>query len=229
MYIFRTIMETESLIRELKRYTVGIMDYQNNIVGTGVIVTDELVVTSYHVVFPLKNSNVVFSQSTTIMRSEVLREHSNRSFDIAFLRLNETLPLVASIAPLSKTITFGHDFISYGFRKPSKFDGLLSIGKIYGETIHKNRKGRLIQLYSDEIEQGMAGSPVLDLQTNRVIGIIASSFKASSNMDVNLSFAIPVQTMTEVCPIIGEGNSSNKSVSEFKGNRFRRQQTISTH
>ena len=199
---------------ELNKYTVVIKNSNNKIMGTGVVVTDELVVTCFHLVKDAKfdnNINIFFPQTNTTISSEVIDRCSDSNLDIALLRLNNSLPKVTSIAPLSKIISFGHDFVSLGFRKLSDFPtGLFSIGKIYGQSPENS----LIQLYSEELETGSAGSPVLDLQINKVIGILVSS-AISDNHDVHLYFAIPIETIIKVCPLIGQINPSLKPIYDF--------------
>jgi S1-C subfamily serine protease len=65
----------------------------------------------------------------------------------------------------------------------------------------------IIKIYSDEIEEGMSGAPVLDLDANRVVGIISLHYPAKdNNVDTKLNFAIPVESIIKVCPSIKEKN-----------------------
>ena len=80
-----------------------------------------------------------------------------------------------------------HNFKSLGFRNPSgvKFVGLPANGIIQGKTRIELKDGTfsppVIVLKSDQIDEGMSGAPVLDVDANRVIGIISDHYKLLSN------------------------------------------------
>ena len=46
----------------------------------------------------------------------------------------------------------------------------------------------------------MSGAAVLDIQINRVIGIVSEHLASSSNVDMNLALAIPVESIIKVYP-----------------------------
>jgi len=55
----------------------------------------------------------------------------------------------------------------------------------------------LVKLYSNEIEEGMSGSAVLDLETGKVVGIVSLHHPSNKNsyIDNKLNFAIPVSSI----------------------------------
>jgi hypothetical protein len=98
-----------------------------------------------------------------------------------------------------------------GFRKAQQFEKLSAFGRIQIETSLKdNNDYQVIQLYSDQIEEGMSGAAVLDLEINRVIGIVSLHHPAKgSNVDTRLKFAIPVGSVlqsSKAAPILKEKN-----------------------
>src|SRR5919112_6487713 len=100
-------------LRDLEKCTVGIRKSSgDNIIGTGVIVTDDgLIVTCYHVVGNIKTKtldktvDIYFPSAPEINgHADVLEEYSDSSLDIAFLQLQEELPKQVAVANLSETI-----------------------------------------------------------------------------------------------------------------------------
>ena len=101
-----------------------------------------------------------------------------------------------------------------GFRKSSIYKLLDAAGDIRIETDlfnEENGEGvksqSLIKLDSKEIEEGMSGAGVLDLETKRIIGIV-SLHHASPKTDVDkgLNFAIPVSSILKAAPILENSN-----------------------
>jgi hypothetical protein len=86
------------------------------------------------------------------------------------------------------------------------FEKLSSSGEIRIKTTFKtknsNESPQLIQLYSDEIESGMSGAPVLDLEINKVVGIISEHWVTSGNVDTKLNFATPVSSIVEKSQLV---------------------------
>jgi hypothetical protein len=61
----------------------------------------------------------------------------------------------------------------------------------------------------------MSGAPVLDLETNKVVGLVSEHWITTGNVDTRLNFAIPLESITEVCPILKEKNSGLKKINTF--------------
>src|SRR5688572_21236588 len=87
----------EAALDHLNRYTVAIRKAgSDNILGTGVIVTDDgLIVTCYHVVGNIKTKtldktvDIYFPEIKSIKPADIVEEYCTPSLDIAFLKLKE--------------------------------------------------------------------------------------------------------------------------------------------
>jgi tetratricopeptide (TPR) repeat protein len=205
----------------LRKITVAIKQTgTNKILGTGVLVTDYgLIMTCYHVIGIPKNRNIIekdvdvyFPKAGITKRAQAVEEYSNPSVDVAFMMLHEPLllPDTIGVATLSESIYPMHHFQSFGFREPKIFEGLYAHGDIQGITAKTLRdtdsSTDVIQLYSDEIGRGMSGAPILDLETERVIGIISDHYKSQNEVDPQLNFGIPVKSIIGTFPDIKKKN-----------------------
>jgi CheY-like chemotaxis protein len=198
-------------INDLEKYTVGIRTDRS--IGTGIIVTDDgLILTCYHVIGDVENNSfyedIEVHFSTNKVSKAVHVEYSKPELDIAVLRVDEKLPEQTGVAPLSENVIYGHKFTSIGFRKAQQFkklstDGVIRIttgliGEENDEEGKESSSAPLIQLYSNEIEEGMSGAAVLDLETNRVIGILFQHYDTRGTIDTNLNFAIPIESILKL-------------------------------
>ena len=50
----------------------------------------------------------------------------------------------------------------------------------------------------------MSGAPVLDLETNKVVGIVSEHWVTSWNIDTRLNFAIPIESVNTAYPELKE-------------------------
>jgi len=198
-----------------------------------------LILTCYHVIGDANSENetlydelkVYFPQTKTTLSAEVKIEYCNPKYDIAFLYVKETekIPDNLKVAPLSKDVIYGHRFSSIGFRKSKQYRLLDATGDIRIETDllegEKNdgdgvKSQPLIKLYSDEIEEGMSGAAVLDLETNRVVGIVSLHHPSAKNVDIDnkLNFAIPIASMldnSKSAQILKEKNVGLRPIYDF--------------
>ncbi len=207
-------------LQDLSKCTVAIQtSIGDKILGSGVIVTDDgLILTCYHVIGYIYNKNIIYRDVHIYFPSapeinghaNVIDRFCDPKLDIAFLQLEARLPKETSVADLSDTIDYTQVFQSFGFRKPNEFSGLKTTGEIRGIVERRSKENRqlqkVIQLYSNEIGPGMSGAPVLDKEINRVIGIISEHYRSQSDVDNNLSFAVPIGSIVKVCPVLEEKN-----------------------
>jgi hypothetical protein len=143
----------------LRKCTVAILNPANNeVLGTGVIVTDDgLIVTCYHVVDDIakikQTTKYVIISSPKIpgtrIRAYLDDQHCNPSLDIAFLQLEGKLPEQTTAAILNETISELVNYQSFGFRESDIVEGgLYSAGTIQGRTYEKikNPEQEIIEL-----------------------------------------------------------------------------------
>ncbi|MEH2306639.1 nSTAND1 domain-containing NTPase [Nostoc sp.] len=206
--------------KELQAGIVRILDSDGDTAGTGFIVSDQLVVTCAHVISqeetPPETVALVFlvhdhKTFTALVVVEYWRDQEHE--DLAVLRLQEPLPAKAIPLKLGTSVHIeGHQFKTYGFPKSKPKNGMGGKGIIDNHTKAEN-DCTFIQLSSPEITNGFSGAPVLDEQTNRVVGVVVErtspdieEVKIKSQKIImptgrgnNTAFAIPSSILCEVC------------------------------
>jgi hypothetical protein len=211
----------------LNKYTVRVKTEVS--IGTGIIVTDTgLILTCYHVVGDVKNAffediEIYFPEAEKTTKAvQVIKEYCSPDLDIAFLEIREKLPEQSAVAPLGEEVVDGHEFASVGFRKADQFGKPLGtrgriqvITSLKGNDDEKSVAPRLIQLYSDQIEEGMSGAAVLDVETDKVIGIISLHHPSNTVVDAKLNFAIPVSSILEGSKATSLLKKRNVGLSKF--------------
>ena len=92
-----------------------------------------------------------------------------------------------------------HNFRSYGYRKLAGYQGGRASGKILGDVeppLNKLLQADPIQLESNQINKGMSGAAVLDIERNLVVGIISETwFPDSSSKDRDTAWAINTRVL----------------------------------
>lgn len=201
------------MTQRVETFTVAILDNANREpVGTGFIVAEKLIVTAYHVLvgaLRLPSGTVLSSETRVrvrfpfahIEKDAVVTEYTSIDADIAILRVAE-LPGSHGIAVLgSSTDCAGDRFVSVGYRAISGG----AVGTIAPPELEPTRAPypRLV-LRSDQIDKGMSGAPVLDLDQDRVVGMVVSTWygESASGKDRETSFAAPAEAIKQICGLL---------------------------
>ena len=138
----------QDALQNLQKCTVSIYRSDGDdgkVLGTGVIATnDGIIITCYHVVGDTKNKTLDEIVGIQFPLIHEIKAHAkpicgDSDLDVAVLKLQEIeLPKETDVANLDKIVYLnGHGFQSFGFRKPSEFNGLHSDGKIMGPVNKK--------------------------------------------------------------------------------------------
>ena len=193
--------------------TVGIVRIlypSGSTAGTGFIVhRDGIIVTCAHVVQDCgagPGDTVRLAFHTTGEEREATVERNwwrdPKAEDVAILRLHGPLPEGVEPLPLGLAQhSRGHDFSSWGYRLAEVFpSGLAAEGKIQGRTRRRNQD--VLQLQTSQIDRGMSGAPLWDVQGGRVVGMVNSFWETRRHQDALLAFAIPTETLRAVCPLL---------------------------
>ena len=122
--------------------------------------------------------------------------------DVAILRLEGPLPEGVTPLPLgSSYASKGHPFSSRGYRLAEHFsEGLEAEGKIQGSTSYKDHP--VLQLLTNQIDEGMSGAPVWDVNSRRVVGMVNFFWETRRHIDAWLAFATPSETIQAICPAL---------------------------
>ena len=181
--------------------------------GTAFLVTRSLAVTCLHVieacqVVPGEEILLRLEKHHLVIPTIVSKTYLNQQMDVAFLELSESLPLNIHPFELGESLSHRNEGIqTFGY--PTSISGLWGKGSAYGHI--KTEDGLdLIQLFSNEITRGFSGAPVWDSQSGQAIGMVVSIMPMDSSGRLsNVAFAIPSETLCQMCPAVKLGDDTD--------------------
>jgi formylglycine-generating enzyme required for sulfatase activity len=191
---------------DLRAIIVAICKDDGQIVGTGFVVGEQLIVTCAHVVehagsLPGGVVTVQFHISGERRSASVLPEcwRSVESDDIAVLRLQDALPAHARPAILGKAAGIDkHPFRSLGYSIMGDYVGIAASGAIEALVQKANRR-HMLQLTSSQLAQGHSGAPVWDDDWRQVVGIVSEVYHpGQDDKNRDTAFATPIETLQEI-------------------------------
>lgn len=192
-------------MNEVDKSLIRVCDGGGETHGTGFVLSDSLAVTCAHVVkkcgaAPGGRVGVVFHVNGERREAEVLAEfwRALDGDDIAVLRLlPEGGRLPEGLNPLtlgSARHCNGHTLRTAGFAAlPGGYEFAWAEGQIRGVVPHP-KKQAMLQMDAKPILKGMSGAPVLDLDTQRVVGIVNEFM-----LDAPLQWATTSDTLAAIC------------------------------
>ncbi len=93
-----------------------------------------------------------------------------------------------------------HEFLSFGYRRLQNYDGLPAYGKIIGHAdkpADEKLQGEPLMLISQNIDRGMSGAPVLDIDRNLIIGVIYATWDSDGKApDRDTGFAVDARVLS---------------------------------
>jgi hypothetical protein len=199
--------------------------------GTGFLVSGSLAVTCAHVVASLGETiQVQFAEWEEILSARVIPEYYRDPDhgDIAFLCL-ENVP--KNITPLrlgaAKHSPSGNSFQAFGYPSVGAVEGVHARGEILGLVTENDQQ--LLQLRSEQLNQGHSGAPVWDEKRGVVVGMVVSVYKSDASGKLrDTAFAVPSESLwevypdirrPEVCPYLALKPFTNETASFFFGRR----------
>ncbi len=195
------------MTNDLSASVVRILRPDGETVGTGFLVSEELVVTCAHVVVAAckvgSQVTIVFHTTSGQVAADVDPKYLQdpKDEDIAILKIRDPLP--EGIKPLSlgsSAGTSGHRFKTFGFPKAKAKEGMWGYGRIGDRTTQSGHP--VLQLTgASEITTGFSGAPVLDLTTKQVIGLVVSITRPDAlSRQSQTAFIIASESLRAHCP-----------------------------
>ena len=206
---------TNVRIQNPREFTLQIHRSVSNeeIVGTGFVISENgLAVTCVHVVKAVTENvyqgveiGAYFAPSRQKWLARVIGCFEDCDDDVVLLQLgDENAPFFLPDKMQPARIdgadeSTGNRFRSYGYRPLEKYSGGLAEGRILGDVEPPN--GYVlqldpIQLESSQINSGMSGAAVLDLERDRVVGIVSETwFPDATGKDRDTAWAVNVRVL----------------------------------
>jgi hypothetical protein len=204
----------------LKESVVAIQAPDGKILGSGFFIgKDGSILTCFHVLGSAdslelyqqryKVSQTYSSGDTYSEEAECIYASEDFSeLDVAILRVSSgRLPSGAKMLPLGQweaPLEADREFVTFGFRSSPDFLGLYAKGVVRGLVTPMTSRSTLLQLSpqapgQEEIRHGMSGAPVYYLGKQRIVGMITSRYRASSeNEQETIPLAIPVELIAQI-------------------------------
>lgn len=201
---------------KLEQAIVRIYGQSHNVVGTGVLVGERLILTCAHVIAQALFGNPQYMPSSKPKEAIILDfpiaspnnylqgsivcwipMQPNGEGDIAVLELTSTCPDVAKpVSLVENTNSWGHTFKTFGC--PRRYtNGLWVSGKIKGQQANG-----WLQIESDSTKSfdfGFSGGGVWDEQLKGISGIVVQMIREETS---NVAYIIPTANLVANCKIL---------------------------
>ena len=126
--------------------------------------------------------------------------------DVAFLRLNSTLPDNATpvgerLGSFGSENEIGRNFCAFGYPNiKSDVKNFWGYGLIKGKIWNDHGSVRL-QLESQDITFGMSGAPVMDVKSELIVGMVQKTqIPDATGKFRDLAYAIPMEVLCKLSP-----------------------------
>ena len=178
---------------------------RQQVLGTGFLVTDTLVVTCSHVLDGFKDAErgaipLEVLQHHEVVTAKLRPELSSPEDegDFAILELNRKPRGAFRVLPLGESArSADHRFTAFGFPQGNEDTGTWAHGVI-GYAMGEGPYRKLLLLESN-IREGFSGGPLFDEQTRRVVGVVR--FKLAGQ-GLREAYATPMELVVERCPAL---------------------------
>jgi tetratricopeptide (TPR) repeat protein len=199
------------MIHFLESAVARLYTRSSDVVGAGVLVSDDLVLTCAHVIsaaLGLSYNQPLPADAQVQVDFPLLTEefmcfatvtHFDMDTDVAGLHLTASLPAPIHPTPLVRTDElWRHAFGAVGF--PTDYDaGVWASGILLGRTAGRHVQLEDVKVPGYAVQGGFSGTPVWDEQLNSVVGIVTA---AESDSSIKAAFMIPTDELIAAWPAL---------------------------
>ena len=195
----------KSIQRKIERSLIRILNKDENVVGTGFMLSTGFAITCAHVIDdcgagPNDSVDIQFYHDSEVGKAKILPEYwrGKESEDIAILSIEpyrEKFPEMVEALSLGKAENCEDDnIVIMGFaRLPDGYSLMPAPGSVIGIVPNKNKES-MVQFDANAFE-GMSGSPVFNISTGRVIGVFTEYLKSRG-----IRWATTSETIKKIYP-----------------------------
>src|SRR6266700_134595 len=167
-------------MHDLHRSGIRILNDEGQTFGTGFVISEQLAVTCAHIIKVVGSDagqkvNIQFFANGCQQTALVLSACWSPAYadDLAFLQFEHLPQEVVPVVLGSPENCSEHSYLSLGFAKKAGYDSRWASGTLNGVVnIPDGHKQSMLQLRGNEINGDLSGAPVLDILTNRVVGMV---------------------------------------------------------
>lgn len=192
------------MIQTLEQFTIRILTQDGRNAGTGFVLTSHLAVTCAHVVqkagsAPGKPIAIQFCLQDHPQEAMVLSEGWSpvEKDDVAFLRLAEQTQEGIPLRLGETTNVLNHDYCALGFPNQASYQAHWALGKLASPVPVSGERLPVLQFEGKEIEGGMSGAAVFDLNKSLVVGMVCEYYDRPASRK---AYAITAETIQRYCP-----------------------------
>ncbi len=167
------------MIPDLQQSVIRILNPGGATVGTGFVVADHLAVTCMHIIRAAGSDSgqpieVQFLKDGSKQAALILPEGWSSSEDVGFLLLERLPTGIVPVVLGTANECAGHSYSALGCSRLMNYEMSWTHHDLNGIFPVENRRPMLL-CKGEKIEPGLDGAPVLDLHTNRVVGMLSKS------------------------------------------------------
>lgn len=200
----------------LEAGTIRILEPDGSTAGTGFLVSKRLAVTCAHVVESVKAKpgdvlKIQYHIGNGISEGKVLKDGWSKTDDIAFLLLGSSIGKAVPVDYAASSN--GHNFLALGYPEGSDVDVRWSQGKIGGLVKVDGYTHELIQIQGSEIDRGLSGAPIWDVETQSVVGMVTGYGdipRSAGASQLRFGYATSVDTIHAAYPKFILASQKNK-------------------
>lgn len=168
----------ERIQKQIQRCTVRIEIINNGFFGTGFFISRDIICTAKHILDQATSTSQIIVKKDNCS-FKVIEFKKSTQYDVAFLQINHSNNIWL-ILDNEDSVNEKGNFYSFGITKNYLNGEPISID--YSGFHFDNNNNKLLSFKGDIVSKGQSGSAVIQLSTNKVVGMLIISKNTKDNI-----------------------------------------------